>query len=228
MCLGGAIATLAAGKLHAQGHKVKLYNERSFSSFINLLTGFVLPDREYNYWNPWLYVRFLTAGLIYVLCVPILWLSGWTIHAAGAWDKIPPEDKNYSVIRGPELPNSSQTPEYDGFVNDSWSSMAAHINHVQMTLQYQKQSGATLSEDESKILADHPEKHHFRVQDSVDLRGRKPHHVPRRQIISSTPHPHGTQSGHEHMIESFKKLFSNKSFNNSFCDELCARTNLQF
>ncbi|KTD22361.1 hypothetical protein [Legionella londiniensis] len=120
MSLGGAIATIAAAELHSQGNKVKLNNERSFRSLPRLIFGFIAPEiQNANWWNPLTYLRFVLAGIAYLISAPVLWLAGWHVDAASAWEKIPDEDKIYSVVR------DNEQHVYDGIIHDQLSSIAS-------------------------------------------------------------------------------------------------------
>ncbi|HEO1387728.1 TPA: Dot/Icm T4SS effector SdbA, partial [Legionella pneumophila] len=94
MCIGGAVATIAAAKLHEKGMKVKLNNERSFTSLSSLVFGFIVPELQTaNWWSPLTYGRFLLAGVVYALLTPLIWLAGWPVDVTKAWNRIPAQDK---------------------------------------------------------------------------------------------------------------------------------------
>lgn len=119
-CLAGAIATIAAAKLHEQGRNVKLNSERSFRSLPLLLFGLVIPNlKKTNWWNPITYLQYALAGLIYVIVTPCLWLAGWPADAGTAWQKIPDKDKFYSVVHDPAQ------GLYDEVIHHDFSSIAS-------------------------------------------------------------------------------------------------------
>ncbi len=135
MCIGGAVATLATAKLHEDQKPVKLNNERSFRSLPRLGFGFIAPDKNNMNWlNPMTYIRYLGAGLVYVITWPLTVLSGWSMDAASAWEKIPEQDKIYSMVR------DEQNQQYDEVVHDSISSIGSLVDakraHIITTLNF--------------------------------------------------------------------------------------------
>jgi effector protein SdbA len=58
MSMGGAVATITAARMHDQGFKVKLYNERSYRSLVRLVAGYLMPLRNSNPWSPMNWLRY--------------------------------------------------------------------------------------------------------------------------------------------------------------------------
>lgn len=207
MCLGGAVATLSAAKLHEQGKKVKLYNERSFISLGLFIIGFILPSPNLSWLNPMKVLRYAAAGIVYVLVTPVLWIVGWPMDAATAWDKIPAEYKNYSLVRDYDNPN--EVLREDGVVQDTVASLGSYIESQYATVLAKQQRGEALSSDEEKILQDEPKTHFFKVDTEKEPSGKTPHFVPRRFLKASEGKD--GKSNHEHMIASFKYQFYSRS-----------------
>ncbi|KTD44759.1 alpha/beta hydrolase [Legionella oakridgensis] len=202
MCVGGVVATIAAAKLHDEGLKVKLYNERSFRSAPHLLAGTVLPDAQSSLWSPVTLGRYLIAGLVFAIFTPIVWLAGWHLDAASAWDKIPLADKNYSVIRNPR-DIDPKAPKTDGIIEDSWASMASLMDEKRAEIIEKKQRKQALTEEEEALLSDQPETHQFKVNPQFELKNKTPHVIARRHLIQTD----GPLHMHQHMIASFKSKF---------------------
>ncbi|GGI77070.1 protein SdbA [Legionella impletisoli] len=201
MCVGGAVATLAAARLHEMGIKVKLYNERSFRSILKFVVGFILPPPHSSYWNPLTYLRYFAAAIIYVLIAPILWLSGWHMNAASAWDKIPAAYKDYSIVRNAAL------QETDGVISDHNASLGSLVDEKHLAVNKKFKTGKVLSPEELMILGDKPSSHHFK-KDSVEnlperLRQKMAHHFPRKYLVRSDSRFHPLTM-HEHMQHSFR------------------------
>ncbi len=205
MCLGGAVATLAAARLHEQNLKVKLYNERSFRSLSRFITGFIIPDANCSLWNPVNWLRYITVGFVYIIIAPLVWLAGWQMDAESAWDKIPQTDKDYSVIRNPMDPNP-EAPKDDGVVEGSWASIASLMDEKRQNVIERKKQGKKLTPEEKLLLADIPKNHHFKVAPEVDLHGKAPHHLARRHLMQ-TDSDAPSQHMHQHMIATFKHKF---------------------
>ena len=204
MCLGAAVATIAAARLHDRDLKIKLYNERSFRSLPRFIAGYILPDANCNRWNPVNWLRYLAVGLVYMIVVPCIWLAGWHMDAASAWDKIPQADKAYSVIRN-SMDADPKAPKTDGVVEDSWASMASLMDEKRANAVEKQQRGERLTHEEKVLLADVPTHHHFKVGDPADLNGKLPHHLPRRHLIQADSDD--SLHMHQHMVASFKHKF---------------------
>ena len=214
-CLGGAVATLAAARLHERGDKVKLYNERSFRSIPRFVTGYILPDTDSSFLNPMTIVRYLVVGLTYLILVPIIWLSGWHFDAASAWDRVPAADKNYSVARVLNEDNSPRTfKQSDGIIHDSWASMASKIDEIRLGIPNKK--GDEKTPEDTLLLSDNPADHCFMpTAQPVDYGGdvasaaaakrygTVPHFFPRRALVCQKNPKYNT---HDHMVESFKNI----------------------
>lgn len=215
-CIGGAVATLAAARLHDRGDKVKLYNERSFRSVPRLITGYILPDADSSYLNPLTYLRYFIVGLVYLTIVPIIWLAGWHVDAASAWDRIPVTDKNYSVARELKEDQSPRTFEQsDGMIHDSWASMASKIDEARLSLKNKKENDMT--QEERLLISDNPDKHcfmpiiHQATFDGDDISaqaakryGKLPHFFSRRFLVSQENPQYNI---HKHEVDTFKHFF---------------------
>ncbi|CDZ79211.1 hypothetical protein BN59_03529 [Legionella massiliensis] len=203
MCIGGAVATIAAAKLHDMGLKVKLYNERSFRSIPRFITGFMFPEDSASLWNPLNIVRSIGAILVFIITYPFIVIAGWHMDAAKAWDRIPFEDKDFSQIH--RSADSSNEEQVDGVVHDSWASIASHVAERQTLLLTRREQ--SLSPDDLALLVEPLENHNFHVAPGVEYR--TPHTVARRHLIHTDAEGQ-TQSYtmHQHMIDSFNRIFS--------------------
>lgn len=205
MCLGGAIATLSAAQLHEQKLKVKLNNERSFRSLPQLLFGFIAPEMSsVNWWNPLTYLRFFAAGLIYVLITPFLWLGGWYTNAEKAWDKIPTEDKMYSVIR------DEKNHIYDGVINDYFSSIASLVDYQFNAILKKVVAKVPLNEKEMAILNEYVHSNpSFKPSEEViaSEKYRGPHFVSRRDLVAELGHQK-PYTNHDYFLNKLKDKFT--------------------
>lgn len=210
MCIGGAIATLAAAKLHARSDKVKLYNERSFRSLPRFISGYILPETQKNVLNPLLYLRYTFALLIYLLTTPIVWLAGWRLDAASAWDRIPFADKDYSVIHS-SLNGETQD---DGIIHYGWASIASLVKKEKSNLRNKMNRCHSLSRSEQDFLWDEAQNHQFKIVPQTARNIKIPHFASRRQLIA-TRGDVLSATNHAHMIDSFKQRFGLNSPNHN-------------
>lgn len=201
MSMGGAVATIAAAKMHDKGFKVKLYNERSYRSLIRLIIGYVMPASNSNPWNPLNWLKYMIVGLTYVTLAPIIIILGWHLDAASAWNKIPHACKNYSLARNHE--NSEQYDD-DDLVHDSFASIASLMaEHVEQVKQKQKDNTAELSIEEQQLLADKAECHEFTLDRNIKENPTpSSHSAPRRFLFDTKKHQTTMQT---YMIESLRK-----------------------
>lgn len=218
MSLGGAVATIAAGRLHGKGFKVKLFNERSFQSIPRLVTGYIMPDSRSNPWNPVNWLRYLVAGVVYSLLVPVMWIVGWDLDAAKSWDKIPVADKDYAVVRDHVSCNPEQYQE-DEMIHDSWASMAAYIDKHKEHLRQKHKTGERLTAEEDLLLGDHTARHEFKgAADKAEHKNTPLHFIPRRFLVNTC---NNEEMMHDFMISSFKQKFNfthNTSSNESLIE----------
>lgn len=204
MCLGAAVATLAAARAHEQQQRVKLYNERSFRSISQALAGIFFPNTNSSLWNPLSLLRYCFGGLMYVLTLPLIWLSGWQMDVASAWEKIPYVDKDYSVIRN-FTDSDPNAPKEDGIIEDRWASLASLIDAQRKRALNKQQQGQYLTTDEAELVVDNPENHQFKVNPSFDRGNKVPHILARRHLIQSTND--SPIHMHQHMARGFKTKF---------------------
>lgn len=215
MCVGGAAATIAASKLHEQGIKVKLYNERSYRSTARFLVGWIFPDGPISFWNPLTWVRYAVMAVLYLTLVPLIWLASWPMDAGRAWDSIPESYKEYSIVRNTCDPNPC-APQYDGIVGDSWSSIASLVDEHRANIAEKVHTGQPLTQDEAALLADNRESHYFKADPAFKLENKTPHVISRRHLVQTQSVEPKTepQHLHQHMIRSFRnKLFTPKTAN---------------
>ncbi len=106
-CLGAAIATLAAEKMHQQGFKVKLFNTRSFRSTSKLVLYKILPKQSASLLNPINWLRYVFAGLFICIGIPLLKITSWNLDAADAYNRIPAEDKSFLAAKSDPMVESS-------------------------------------------------------------------------------------------------------------------------
>ncbi|KTD48359.1 hypothetical protein [Legionella quateirensis] len=196
MSLGAAIATLSAAEMHDKGLKVQLYNERSYRSLVRLIVGYVMPKSNCNLWNPLNWLSYMLVGLTYLFIAPLIWLAGWHIDAASAWDRIPSQYKVYSVARNHQNP---ERYDDDDLVHDSFSSIASLMaEHLEVIKQKQK-NGQPLSIDEERQLADNAESHEFTLDRNNKTNNNPSSHSAPRRFLFDTQHHKKTM--HEYMIE---------------------------
>jgi pimeloyl-ACP methyl ester carboxylesterase len=196
MSMGGAVATIAAARMHEQGLKVSLYNERSYRSLVRLMVGYVLPDEKSSLWNPITLIQYAFAGFAYLFVLPGLWMLGWHLNSAGAWDTIPQAYKSFSVARNHFDP---EHPDDDDFVNDSFASIASLMDEHRIEVQQKLATHEALSPDEQQLLKDIPESHDFTLDREAKINDNpSPHSAPRRFMQASKSGEHNL---HDHMIE---------------------------
>ncbi len=205
-CLGGGVATLAAARLHEDGLRVKLHNERAFRSIPRTLAGTFLPGVKQSLWNPLSWVQYLFAAVIFVVSYPFIWLAGWRMDIGSAWDKIPQEDKGYSVVRN-LVDADSEAPKEDGVVEDSYASLASLVDGRRECVRAKKQTSQVLSKEETLLAGDSPEPHHFKVDPSFDLKGKYPHTIPRRYLVQSSAKGTEAETMHQYMAHSLRNKF---------------------
>lgn len=199
MSLGGAIATISAAKLHDRGLRVKLYNERSFRSVPRLVSGYVLPPDNCNRWNPVNWIRYLVAGLTYVVLLPIMWIVGWHMDAGSAWKRIPQVDKEYAIARD----QAHDQPHNDEIIHDSWASIGSLVDEHKAQIEDKQQSGKKVSAEELNVVADEAKSHQFKLlEDQTENRVKAAHYAPRRYLVNS--HNESLKL-HDHMISSFSE-----------------------
>mgnify|MGYP002133325826 CR=1 FL=1 len=200
MSFGAAIATLSAAKMHEQGFKVHLYNERSYRSFVRLLVGYVMPRSDSSLWNPLNWLKYGVVGLAYVLIAPIVRLAGWHIDAASAWDRIPYTHKSYAVARNHKNPLQHDDDE---LVHDSYSSIASLMDQHRAEIKQKHKQGIALTVGEQKLLADKASKHEFTLDrdDKLNIIP-LPHSAPRRFMRDTATNK---KTLHTHMIESLRQ-----------------------
>lgn len=202
MSLGGAIATITAARMHDQGFKVSLYNERSYRSLIRLMIGYIMPKSDSNPWNPLTWLKYIAVGLTYLFLAPIIWMEGWHLDAASAWDRIPMEYKDYSVARNHTNPEQHDD---DDLVHDSFSSIASLMAERLEDVKKKLENGESISAEEQQILADTPESHEFTLDRSNTANTiPSPHSAPRRFLFDTHTQTKTLQS---YMIESMRAKF---------------------
>lgn len=204
MSMGGAIATISAARMHANGMKVKLYNERSYRSLVRLVVGFIMPKDDSNPLNPINWLRYLIVGLTYTLVAPVMVALGWYINAASAWNRIPLEYKNYSVARNHQNPGHFDDDEY---VHDSYASIASLVEENKVEVKKKQEQGFTLSKEELLLLKDKRESHEFTLERTQVNSKFTAHSAPRRFLYDTYSHTKTMQS---YMIESLSKTLETK------------------
>lgn len=215
MSIGGAVATLTAARLHERGIRVKLYNERSFRSLPRLISGYLMPDSKSNLWNPINWLRYAFAGFVFIVLAPILWLIGWHMDAASAWDKIPEADKDYAVVRDLTNPNPQKQID-DGIIHDSWASIASLIDEHKISLINKEKHGEYLTAEEQELLNDRSEQHYFKGAAHNTEHSNTPlHHIPRRFLVKTTD---PSVQLPDHMVNSFINKLG-RVINNSYVEE---------
>jgi hypothetical protein len=121
-CLGGAVATLAAGILNDCGCPVRLFNDRSFNSISKFVAGFILPSSGSSCFNPINHIRFLLGITLYpFLLLPTAKLAGWQMDAQSSWKKIDDAQKTYSIVKKVE---DDRVVQEDGIVHTKFASIA--------------------------------------------------------------------------------------------------------
>ncbi|KGP63077.1 protein SdbA, partial [Legionella norrlandica] len=204
MCIGGAVATIAAAKLHDRGMKVKLNNERSFTSLPSLVFGFIAPELQNAvWWNPLTYLRFALAGIVYSLLAPLIWLAGWHVDAGKAWKRIPAKDKIYSVVR------DRDNGLYDGVIHDHFCSIAALVDSQIKTILYKLSTDRPLSKEEKQILYDDQFPHHFKPCESVlkHPKYKGPHFISRQDLVAELGHQEA-YTNHDFFLDRLKEKFA--------------------
>lgn len=204
MCVGGAVATLAVARAQKEGIHIGLYNERSFRSIPRVLAGSVLPGVKRSLWNPLTWLQYLLGAVVYAVTTPIIWISGWHMDVAHAWNQIPAHRKNYSVVRN-YVDSDPKAPAEDCIIEDSWASLASFIDEQRAVAKNKQKSGDFLNPEEMSLVNDMPEMHYFKINPAFDRKNKYPHVLARRHLIqSNAQNPINMQ---EHMQQSFKTIF---------------------
>jgi len=212
-CLGGAVATIAAANLHKRDYPVKLYNLRSFRSTPRFLAGYLLPEATSSWLNPLTYLKYIAAGFSIIFLTPVIWLSGWRLNAAAAWNKIPFADKDYSLVR---MNEPLQYDRPDGVIHDGVASIASYIDEQRDMIRLKMKYCQTLTQEEKAIVTDRAVSHYFKPAPSFQLNDDKwlkassyrryPHFFPRRSLVNIE----ASQNNHDHMIDSFQAKFQSR------------------
>ncbi|KTD82211.1 alpha/beta hydrolase family protein [Legionella waltersii] len=201
MSMGAAVATITAAKMHENGLRVKLYNERSYRSLLRLMIGYIMPDSTSNPWNPLTWLNYVAVGCAYLFLTPAICLLGWHLDAANAWDRIPFAYKIYSVARNHQNPAQ---PDDDDLVHDSFSSIASLMAQHLEEIKYTHQNGGSLSIEEQQMLADKPESHEFTLDRNNAMNTNPSNHsAPRRFLVDTQSHQ---QTMHTYMIEHVREM----------------------
>ncbi|WED42979.1 alpha/beta hydrolase family protein [Legionella cardiaca] len=200
MSFGGAIATISAAKMHDNGFKVHLFNERSYRSLVRLMIGYIMPRSDSNPWNPLNWLKYLAVGLAYITVAPVIRLAGWHIDAASAWDRIPYTHKSYAVARNHKNPEQYDDDE---FVHDSYSSIASLMDQRREEVKQKHKKGKELSVGEQKLLSDDGGSHDFTLDRSDKLNTISlPHSAPRRFMRDTA---RNEKTMHTYMIENLRE-----------------------
>lgn len=221
MCLGGATATLAASRLHEAGLRVKLNNERSFRSLPMLVFGTIVPElQKANWWNPLTYARFALGGVVYVILTPIVWLAGWSVDVESAWNKIPAQDKIYSLAR------DEQNQLYDGIINDQCSSLASIVDAKIKLIKHKILTNQELSEDEKIILADTAFSPNFKPKNDVLNKPGFlfPHFISRQDLVAELGHSE-EYTNHDYFLDRLRDRFNHVEQNKSAPPDSLKATN---
>lgn len=101
LSLGGAVASLVAKHFHDQGIRIKIFNERSFSTLTNVVVGWIRSTDGTGHRESTLGKLF--GWIFYPLIRGTLALTGWTMDAAAAYTSIPQEYRQHAVARSPYI-----------------------------------------------------------------------------------------------------------------------------
>ncbi len=151
-CLGGNIATYVAAELHKKNYKVKLFNSRSFRSTASLVLDRILPEDNANRLNPVNWGRWLCAGLVKIIIVPLLYITRWDLSVDDAFKSIPAHDRDYLVVRSKKDATTGQRYLDDAMVPHSHASIYSLVKEEQIRLDAKKTSGEKLSLEEAEWL----------------------------------------------------------------------------
>ena len=180
-----------------------------------LVSGYLMPNSKSNPWNPINWLRYAFAGLVYIILVPVMWLVGWYVDAASAWDKIPQAYKDYAVVRDKTSPNPQEQID-DGIIHDSWASITSLIDEHKESLISKQKNGGHLKPEEQELLADPAEQHQFKgAAQNTEHKNTPLHFISRRFLVNSS---NNTELLPDHMVKSFKNKLG-KVTNHSFIDE---------
>lgn len=155
-CVGGAIATLAAASMHAQGHSVKLFNARSFRSTSHLVLYKLLPTDEAPKLHPITIGRYFLGGLFLLIGMPILYLSNWNLNTEKAWQTIPDKDKDFIVVRSAKNNDDTRNKD-DDMIEHQHASIYSFVR--------EKLQGH--SEKIDKLALDKLHQHRFTVNSTI-------------------------------------------------------------
>ncbi|KGP64264.1 hypothetical protein EP47_04235 [Legionella norrlandica] len=197
-CLGAAIATMAAAKMHEDGYKVKLFNTRSFRSASKVLLYKILPAENASLYNPVNWLRYLGAALFIVIGIPLLKITKWNMNAAEAYDSIPEEDKDFLNAKN------------DPIVEESHASMFSYIKERHDKLQQAYENGTATEEEliELKNIGD-VEPHKFTLNKEYDDTKKKVniHTCPLQMLARDGSDNPCEDNAHRYQIGFFRRAF---------------------
>lgn len=121
LSLGGGVATKVAEYFHLQEKKpIYIFNDRSFSSLQNVVIGHI---RQLFNKKP-IQEDTMIGKLLGFILYPIVWgflqLSSWEIPASKAFKHIPPEYRDYALVR---TPKGNRINQQDDFIITHYGSL---------------------------------------------------------------------------------------------------------
>lgn len=170
-CVGGNVAAHTAGKLHEEGYPVKLYNARSFRSFISILEGRSIPDANASLLHPRTLLQWLNYGFVKLILTPLVISSGWSLNIAHSFKKIPPEDRDFLVVRSKKDDQGNRFRD-DAMIPYGTASVYSLVKEQFEAIQKKKQAGQVITDKEAQWLNDIPKAHKFHVSEHLHARAK--------------------------------------------------------
>lgn len=204
-CFGAAIATMAAAKMHQNGHRVKLFNTRSYQSLPKLMLYKILPEKGASIYEPLNWIRYLAGGLFIIIGIPILKITKWDMDVTTAYDSIPTEYKGFLAAKN------------DPIVEGSHASMYSMVKERRKKLQEAVKNKTAIPEEiaELKSLMD-IKQHKFELNHHKSPKKINTHTCPLQMLNSRN----GCGNARDYQIRFFRQAFQ-KDYENNPSRNMC-------
>lgn len=165
-CVGGNVASYTAGRLHQEGYRVKLYNARSFRSFISIIEGRTLPSKNDKLINPIGLLKWLRYVAFRFIFNPLIISAGWSLDVEQQILKINPEDFDFLVVRskkneeGKRFRDDAMIPHKEASIHRLIKEHVANINE-------KEQRGEIITPAETLWRDDSLKRHKFHVSEEL-------------------------------------------------------------
>lgn len=211
-CVGGNVATHTAGKLHEEGHSVKLYNARSFRSFISILEGRSIPDANAPLWHPRTLLQWLNYGFVKLILTPLVISSGWSLNVERSFKKIPPADRDFLVVRSKKDEQGNRFRD-DAMIPYGTASIYSLVKEQFDAIEEKKQAGQAISDEEAQWLNDIPKTHKFHVSEQLHAHAKTAdgHIVPPQLLVPTHKVREDMEAdGRQYALGFFKRVWPSR------------------